>query len=448
MNIAVIGLGKLGLPMASLYACKENYVIGCDINSKLVKKVNDGECPYYETNLEEYLEKALYYNDAGKLIASTDIQASVETSEIIFVIVPTPSVRNSFTNEYIEKACIPIAQGLKQSKIDYPVVSIVSTVMVGSTEEVIKPLLEQESGLKCGKDFGLCYNPEFVALGSVIKNMLEPDAFLIGESDKKAGDKLVEFHESIVNNNPNYYRMSFYNAEAAKIMLNSFVVAKINLINCFANLCEKIPTGDIDVITEFLGEDRRIGHYYTSGGLRPGGPCFPRDNRAYREVAKKYNVISELQKQIIITSSELDASLTDKVYEILGENAENAIVSILGFTYKPNSDVIEESPILAIVDDLEVSKIRLYDPAGNYNAARQYREDRYVEIYDTWQECIKDSDLLILGTAWKEFEDIKSDDVKQLMRTSRVLDCWRFFDRDKFKNAGIEYHAIGVNSGN
>jgi UDPglucose 6-dehydrogenase len=153
-------------------------------------------------------------------------------------------------------------------------------VLPGSVRHGLLPVLEKESGKACGRDFGLCYSPEFIALGSVIHDFLNPDFCLIGEQDERAGKRLEACYLEIMANRPPCRRMSLENAELTKVALNTFVTTKITYANMLAELCARMPGGDVDTVSDALGLDTRIGRRYLTGGLGYGGPCFPRDNIA------------------------------------------------------------------------------------------------------------------------------------------------------------------------
>ena len=166
-------------------------------------------------------------------------------------------------------------------------VVITSTVMPGSTGGEIKAALEAASGRKVGPDLGLCYNPEFIALGSVVRDMLYPDSILIGESDTKAGDVLQTIYLQMCEKKPPVQRMNFVNAELTKISVNTYVTTKISYANMLADICDRLPGADVDVVTKALGADTRIGSKYLKGAMGYGGPCFPRDNVAFAALARK-----------------------------------------------------------------------------------------------------------------------------------------------------------------
>jgi UDPglucose 6-dehydrogenase len=370
----------------------------------------------------------------------------VENSDITFILVPTPSEKDGgFSTKYAEEAARNIAEALKH-KTDFHVVALTSTVMPGATETVVKPILENISGKKCGADFGLCYNPEFIALGSVIKDLASPDAVLIGESDKKSGDILVEVYKTVCTNNPPIARMSTYNAEVAKLALNVFVTTKISLANAFAEICEQLPGGDIDAVTGFLGLDSRIGPKYLKGGLGYGGPCFPRDNLAFITLAQQLNTHAWLQQATHQVNRHQNERIARLVESQLG-GVKNKTISMLGITYKPNTDVVEASAALEMAKELikKGAHLKIYDPAGNENA-RRVLGDKNVVYATSVKECLKGTQLCILATPWDEFKRLKPEDFVANMEKPLLLDCWRFFDRGTF-TARIGYFALGVNSG-
>src|SRR5438477_7472309 len=185
MKISVIGLGKLGAPLAAVLASKGHSVTGVDVNRDFVRLLAEGKTPVEEPGLQKLLDQ-----HRARLSATTDFETAISGSDVSFVIVPTPSdSHGGFSNKYVLSAVTAIGQALRKKR-DYHVVNVTSTVMPGSTGREIRQALETASGLEVGSTVGLCYNPEFVALGTVIRDMLYPDMILIGESDPRAGEVL------------------------------------------------------------------------------------------------------------------------------------------------------------------------------------------------------------------------------------------------------------------
>jgi len=436
-TISVVGMGKLGLCMAACLADKGYRVIGVDINPAIIQAVNEGNSPIYEPGVAEMM-KGL----SEHLSATDDYKYAIENSEVTFIVVPTPSEEDgSFSTKYVELALRSIATNLKH-KHDFHVVALTSTVLPGVTENMVKPLLEGVSGKRCGIDFGLCYNPEFIALGSVLRDFNNPDVVLIGESDQRSGEILSEIYQVVCDNHPPIVRTTFYNAELAKISLNAFVTMKISFANTIAEICERIPNGDADIVSKLLGFDSRIGRKYLTGGLSYGGPCFPRDNKAFSSFAKKVGCRARLAE----ATDKVNKEQTDRIIYLLKQNLSSVKgkkVAILGLTYKPNTDVIEESASMEIAKALvrEGAIVAVYDPAGMEEAKKVL--EKGIKYTNSVRQCLEDAELAIMAVPWDEFKGLKPQDFIETMRSPVVLDCWRVFSRSEFSQR-LKYLAIGL----
>src|SRR6478735_459302 len=289
MKISVIGLGKLGAPLAAVFASKGFPVIGTDLNPAFVNAINAGRAPVDEPNLQELIS-----DNRERLQATVDASAAVAATDVTFVIVPTPSDPDGrFTNRFILDAMQMVGEGLRR-KTAYHVVVITSTVMPGSTGGEIRAALELHSGRRVGDGLGLCYNPEFIALGTVVRDMLSPDMILIGESDARAGDMLQRIYERSCDSRPVIRRMNFVNAELTKIAVNTYVTTKISYANMLADICDRLPGADVDAVTQAVGSDSRVGAKYLRGAIGYGGPCFPRDNVAFASLARSLGARADL----------------------------------------------------------------------------------------------------------------------------------------------------------
>lgn len=433
MNISVIGLGKLGLPLAASIASKGFFVYGVDINKKVIDDLNKGYSSLAEPNLSKIIKKF-----KSNISASLNTIEAVLSSDVTFIITPTPSQKNGyFSLEYINKVVEELSMALK-IKQSYHLVVIVSTIMPGSMSKITK-VLERKSGKKLTRDFGLCYNPEFIALGSVIQNLLNPDFILIGESDKKSGDILEKFYKVYCENKPKIARMNFVNAELSKISVNTFITTKISYANMLAEICEKLPGGDVDVVTSTIGFDSRIGAKYLKGGPAFGGPCFPRDNIAFISLAKN------LKSSYIIANSTHKTNLrqTGRLIEVIVSYLKkNSSVGILGLSYKPFTDVIEESVGLNLAQYLASKniKLNLHDPLALKNVEKIL--GRRAEYIDDLKQCMEKSQILVIATDWPQFKDINTS---WFGATSKILiDPWRIIDEDLLPK-NVTYHPFGLN---
>lgn len=434
-RLSVIGLGKLGACSAACFAYKGFETIGVDINKDFVDAINNGKAPVYEPRLQELISVS-----KGKLRATQDYEKAIRESDITFLIVPTPSREDGhFSDKYLKDALKHLSFAFKKSDKKYHIFVITSTVSPGTVEESLIPLIESTSGKKVNKDFGVAYNPEFIALGSVITDFLNPDTVLIGESDKSVGDKLEEIYRVVCENKPYISHMSIISAEITKISLNSYITMKISFANTLANICETIPNADVDDITKALGADKRVSPYYLKGGLSYGGPCFPRDNRAFAAFAQKYGIDAKLAKTTDDVNKFQVAHLTDLVLKHVSENNNN-MVSVLGLAYKQNTSVIEESPATKLIEELlkRDLEVMAYDPLAIDNARAHFGDK--IPFASSVKDCFSHSSLCIITTQADEFKAI--DESYIIHNPTTIIDCWGMLDSSRFSKK-VKYIALG-----
>lgn len=433
-NVSVIGLGKLGCSMLAGIASRGFNVIGVDVNPHAVEAVNAGREPVQETGLGEMIAA-----NKSRIRATLDTTDAVLNSDISFVIVPTPSdERGAFSLQYARYAFKSLGQALKK-KDGYHVIVLTSTVLPGATRHGLLPILEQESGKKCGPDFGLCYNPEFIALGSVIRDFLNPDFYLLGQFDPRSGDALEEIHHRVSQNNAPVKRMTLENAELAKIAVNSFVTMKISFANMLAEFCEKLPGGDVDVVSDALGMDKRIGRKYLTGGFGFGGPCFPRDNVALDFMGRQLAVDSRLLR----TNDDFNRGLSKRYVEKLQSHLpKGANVAVLGLAYKPLSHVIEESPGVYLCRALSEAGYRVvgHDPLAAPYAEQALKMSALVT--DSLPAALKDADVILVTTTNKTYTTLTADQLLGGRGSVTVVDFWRALPHLS-RDSRIRYVPIG-----
>lgn len=421
MKISVIGLGKLGSPLAAVLASKGFSVVGTDLHRPYVDSINAGQAPVDEPRLQELIEA-----NRDRLRATMDAAAAVAETDVTFIIVPTPSDDSGrFRNSYILTAIEAVGAGLRK-KNGYHVVVVTSTVMPGSTGGEIRAALEVASGRSVGEQLGLCYNPEFIALGSVVRDMLCPDVILIGESDSKAGDVLERIYQQSCDNKPAVHRMNFVNAELTKISVNTFVTTKISYANMLAEICDRIPGADVDVVTAAVGADSRIGAKYLRGAIGYGGPCFPRDNVAFASLARTIGARAELAEATDIVNRH-------QVERVLGAIEARVThpgpIGILGLSYKPDTAVVEQSQGVALAARLiaEGREVIAYDPKALENA--QAVAGSMIAAASA-EECVRRASIVAVMTPWPEFRSIPLSAFTRPQRLI-VIDCWRLFAREE-----------------
>jgi UDPglucose 6-dehydrogenase len=412
MRVAVVGLGKLGAPLAAVLASTGNHVIGIDINPETVRLVNEGLAPVQEPGLKELITSA-----HDRLTATGDVAAAAD-ADVAILLVPTPSdERGAFSNAYLIAALEEIGQGLSERN-DYRVVVIGSTVMPGSCDGEIRAALERTSGRVVGDSLGLCYSPEFIALGNVIRDMLEPDMVLIGESDAHAGETVERLYRGVCENNPPFRRINLVNAELTKIAVNTYVTMKISYANVLADICERLPDAEVDVVTDALGLDTRIGAKYLRGAIAYGGPCFPRDNKAFATLARDLGAEALLADATDAVNVLQSNRLARIVQAHLGDATS---VGILGLSYKPNTDVIDESAGVALARALGQAgyQVRLYDPVATDAAVAVLAG--VAQGAGSAAEVLERSDVVVITTPWPEFAELPLNGQSE---RPIIIDCW------------------------
>ncbi|MBI4506855.1 MAG: UDP-glucose/GDP-mannose dehydrogenase family protein [Chloroflexi bacterium] len=432
---SVIGLGKLGAPMAAAVAAKGVCVVGVDVDLNKVRAMNDGQAPVFEPGLQELLATV-----DDRLTATDDVEAAVAASDVTFIVVLTPSEPDGgFSLRYVLPACEAIGRALRKKRTFHLVV-LTSTVMPGSTGGPVREALERASGKRCGEHFGLCYSPEFIALGSVIRDFLNPDFVLIGESDPHAGDLLEGFYRRVYENDPPMARMNFVNAELAKLALNTFVTTKITYANMLARICERLPDADVDVVTSAVGLDSRVGRKYLKGTTAYGGPCFPRDNLALIALGRGLGAPALLAEATDRSNRGEIARLAELVKHKL---PPMGTVGILGLAYKPNTDVIEASPGVLLAQTLAAEGCRVvaYDPAAMAGARRVLGDP--IDLAPSLDACVRRADVLVITTPWEAFRALDPRAVARHSAPRVIIDCWRILDRQHFASVA-KYVPLGV----
>ena len=434
-GISIIGLGKLGAPMAAAVAARGMRVIGVDADASKVEALNQKRPPVFEPGLPQLL-----HSSSGRLTATQSIEDAVRESEVTFIVVATPSESGGgFSLKYVLPVCESIGRALR-AKSEFHLVVLTSTVMPGTTATSVCAALEQSSGKQVGRDFGLCYSPEFIALGSVIHDFLNPDFLLIGESDPKSGSLLESFYRAVCENNPAVARMNFVNAEVTKLAVNTYITTKISFANMLARMCEQLPKADVDVVTAALGLDRRIGGKYLKGAISYGGPCFPRDNLALGALAEQLGASAELAQATHKFNQSQISWLADFAQEHAG--AQDTI-GILGLTYKPNTDVVEQAPGLLLAQELIARGVSVaaFDPSGRDNSLRALGDG--LRFTNTAKECIAISHVVVVATPWPEFQRIAAIEWAHHSPPRTVIDCWRALPHLASAD-GVRYVRLGI----
>lgn len=413
MNIGVIGLGKLGCSMFAAFAASGNKVFGFDINQISREKLKDKIAPVYETNLQKEID--LGFNNFEIVGSAAEV---LEKSEVVYIIVPTPSLNNgTFDTSYLEDVINKIID--VQFSCKNKLLVITSTVLPGDTRlKLISKVIQSKGKIS---DIKFCYSPEFIALGSVLYDLKNPDFLLVGEDSPNAANKHIEVMMTIINNkNIPIKKMSIESAEMAKIAINSYITSKISFANAIGITSDSIPNCSASDVLSAIGSDTRIGIKYLSRGLGFGGPCFPRDNRAIQKVIDRTEGLDyKLPLDNEIFNSRLPNFFVNKVKRYCLENKISNIL-VVGLTYKDGSYLLTESQSYEIALKLsEIFKVFYFDPDV-------LSSEKISKLKDFNSDSAINEDLLLLNCS-RDFK--KSAMARQIIAEKNI----KFFEFEIWK---------------
>ena len=431
MKICVIGTGYVGLVSGVCFADLGNIVHCVDIDIRKINRLNQGSIPIFEPGLEEMVKKN--YKDK-RLIFTTDLKKAVIYSDIIFICVGTPTIKNSnsVNLKYVFKVVKDIRKYIKKFKI----VITKSTIPV-ATGDKIEKLINFKVKRKL---FEVVSNPEFLREGEAIRDFKYPDRIVIGTDNKKVIKILANLYDPIVKKGAIYFTTSRRGAELIKYASNSFLATKITYINEIANLCEKagINTEDISI---GMGLDKRIGSRFLRVGPAYGGSCFPKDTRALINIGEKFKVNLSIVKSVVKSNDNRRSLLTKRIYEIMSNKLKNKIITFLGVTFKPNTDDMRMSSSLSMIPNLlkKGAIVRYCDPSGKKKEFDKYGK---VSFHSNVAEACLKSDLIIIHTEWDEFKLLE---FKKIVKKSnfKIFDMRNLYSSKLMKKNKINYFGIG-----
>ncbi len=433
-KVSVVGLGKLGLGLALCLADSGFETLGVDVNENVVKGINAGETPIIEPQYQELIKKL-----GNQFRATLSHAEAIEKTDITFILVATPSIGDGrFSNRFVKSALKSLAEAFGESNKKNHLFVISSTVVPGSTDKTFIPLIEQFSGKKYKKDFDVCFDPDFVALGSVIKDFKNPDLVIIGESSPEAGARIEALHRKMCENEPVMARMSIISGEVAKVSLNAYITMKISFANTVANLCERIEGTDVDAITSAIGQDKRISPYYFRGGLSFGGTCFPRDTKAFMTISRQYGLDPVLLSAVEDVNVEQNRHLAKLVETHLGAEKK---VSILGLAFKDKTPVIEESPAIRLVQELVIDDVfvTVFDPLAINDTQVLFGDE--INYANSVEECLESSPVCVVTLMSKDYKNAIEN--YQPEKPLTIIDCWRQIDITRVVSRNIKVVSIG-----
>ena len=437
MKISIIGLGFVGLSFAAVLGSKNFSVLGIDNDPKKIIKIQNNEIPFYEPKLKKFLNSA----QKKSLTVSDDLEFAVRSSDLIFITVSTPSLTNGEINlKFIKNVITKIGKTLKKTK-NKPLIIVKSTVIPETSETVLLPLLEKFSQKSNGKGFGFLTNPEFLREGRAIDDTLNPHIIVLGGKKNNYMKKLSKFYSILYKKTTPIIITNYSNAELIKYANNSFLATKISFVNQLANICQKIPNSDVDIVATAIGIDPRIGNQFLNAGPGFGGSCLPKDLNALINFSDKIGYKNTFLNAVKTTNVQQAKKILYLLESILG-NLKNKKITILGVSFKENSDDIRESVSIKLIRLLLQKNIKIsaHDPKALLNIKKIFKDK--ITYSNTISESLHLSDCAIIMTPWNEYRDLKNSDFKG-MRKKNLLDTRRLLSTKKLK---LNYIAIGIGS--
>ncbi|CAD5243341.1 UDP-glucose dehydrogenase family protein [Thermococcus camini] len=427
MRISIIGSGYVGLVTGMGFIKLGNEVIFVDVDERKITMINNAEPPIYEEGLEELMKEF-----RGKYYATKDYREAILNSDVTFIAVGTPSREDgSIDLKYVESAAKAIGEALKE-KDPYHVIVVKSTVLPGTTEGVVKPLIEEHSGKKAFGDFGLAMNPEFLREGVALNDFLNPDRVVIGVQDERTKEVLEKLYEPI--NAPKVFT-DIKTAEMIKYASNAFLATKISFANEIGNICKKLGIDSWKVF-EGVGLDHRISPHFFKTGIGWGGSCFPKDTRA---LIRKTEELGE-EPLILKAVVEVNEKQPLKLIELLKKHVpelKGKTVGVLGLAFKPDTDDVRETRAYPVIKKLleDGARVITYDPQAMENFKGFYPDvGEKITYANSPREVLEATDVILIVTEWKEFEELDYSGkivvdgrrVKAAEKTARIYEgvCW------------------------
>lgn len=432
MRASIIGSGYVGTTVAACFADLGHDVVNIDIDQAIVDAINEGDAPLHEDGLPTLITTHAGPDGTGRLEATTDYEAVLD-SEITFLCLPTPQTADGSINLSIMETAAEQLGSTLAIKDTWHTVVVKSTVTPGSTEETITPILEAASEKTAGEAFGVGMNPEFLREGTAVHDFLNPDKVVLGADDKRARKKIHTVFDPLIDqHDAPVVETDTRTAEMIKYANNSFLAAKISLINDIGNICKEFGIDTYEV-ADAIGLDDRIGKQFLRSGVGWGGSCFPKDTAAIRAAARDQGY----EPAMLDAATAVNDRQPDRLLSLMDDHVDVAgnRVAVLGLAFKPGTDDIRNSRAIPVIEGLQArgAEIVAYDPVAVENMRERFPD---VEYTDTPEAALTEADAALVVTDWAEITAL--NDEFDAMRTPVVVDGRRAIDRRN----GILYEGI------
>ena len=432
MNITMLGTGYVGLVSGTCFSEFGFDVCCIDKDKDKINNLKNDIIPIYEPGLQNLVKKN---KNSGRLSFSNDIDQNIKKADIVFIAVGTPSRRGDGHADltYVYEAAEKIAKNLD----GYTVIVNKSTVPVGTGAEV-KNIIK-----KINPDalFDVVSNPEFLREGNAIEDFMRPDRVVVGIETEKAKQLMSIIYKPLYLIETPILFTDLNTAELIKYSANAFLAVKISYINQISDLCEKVGA-DVHDVAKGIGLDKRIGSKFLHPGPGYGGSCFPKDTIALVQTAKEYDSNLSIVETVVQYNKQRKSDMADKIIEAFNNNCQNKKISILGLSFKPETDDMRDSPSLDIIPILKEKgfDISVFDPVAMDEAKKILKN---IEFSNNIEECLQDSDGLVILTEWNEFRGLSATRLKKVMKGNILIDLRNSLNPDSFQKSGFNLIQLG-----
>lgn len=417
MRIAIVGAGYVGLVSGACFADFGHQVTCVDKDASKISALQRGKIPIFEPDLERLVQNNV---KNGRLDFDTDLAGPVREADAVFIAVGTPSRRGDGHADlsYVYAASREIAAAVD----GFTVVITKSTVPVGTGDEVERLIRETNPSA----DVAVASNPEFLREGAAIRDFKIPDRIVVGTQDERARKLISEIYRPLYLNKAPLIFTSRRTAELIKYAANAFLATKITFINEIADLAEKVGA-DVQEIARGIGLDNRIGSKFLHAGPGFGGSCFPKDTRALIKTAQDHEAPMRIVEAVLAVNENRKRAMARKVASVFGGMLRGKTISVLGLTFKPNTDDMRESPSIPLITALQDlgAKIRAYDPEGMEQSKTELSEICYC---DGPYSCAESADALVIVTEWEQFRALDLDRLKRVMAHPIIIDLRNIYE--------------------
>jgi len=435
VNICVIGTGYVGLVSGACFAEFGLNVVCADKDAGKIDSLEQGEIPIYEPGLDTLVKRNVA---AGRLAFTTETPVAVESSLVVMIAVPTPAAPDGSTDLGAVEA---VAREVGRHLSSYKVVVTKSTVPVGTAGKVRGWIQSELDARGADTHFSVASNPEFLREGAAINDFLRPDRVVVGTEDDQAEAILKDLYRPLFLNETPVVLTDVATAELTKYAANAFLATKISFINEIANLCEEVGA-DVQKVARGMGLDRRIGAKFLHAGPGFGGSCFPKDTRSLAHFSRERGSSLQVVEAVIRVNEAQRERMLQKVVDVLDDRLEGRTISVLGISFKPETDDIRDAPALDIIRGLQErgAKVQAFDPQAMDIAADVLPGVEMCE--DAYAAC-RDADALVLVTEWNQFRMLDLGRVKKALRSPLIVDLRNVYDPKPMRAQGFVYVGVG-----